>query len=297
MGRIADRAIGSPTRRAATWRRLREGRPRVDVPGTGTDPDIVAMVAEPYSSPAETRQRLWDLHSVFEARDDSRAVFLSIYARMTSAVADRITRGEFADPDWVADYLVAFANLYRVAVHDYELDRLDRVVDPWQLAFRTAECADSLVIQDAALGVNAHINYDLAYALVEAGTVPNRSQKYADHRAVTEVIRGLVAEAQTTLAREYAAGIRTIDETLGSLDDWLTVFTIDECRESAWRNAIAMTSRFGPRRWFARWVTNATATGAAYLILASRPSETLHGVLKELEGGPMREPNIEDASR
>jgi hypothetical protein len=202
---------------------------------------------------------------------------------MTGAVADHIEQGTFADPEWVGAYLVAFANLYRQAAYDYETDALDSVPDPWQLAFEAADRGDSLVIQDALLGVNAHINYDLALTLAEVGVEPHRDRKYADHELVTEVIREIIDESQAALAARDAPGLGTVDQSLGRFDERLWVFTIDECRDSAWRTAVALTSRFSVRRTVAHWINDVTSTGAAHLLLSSKTSSRLHDSLRSLE--------------
>ncbi|WP_254279794.1 DUF5995 family protein [Haloarcula marina] len=250
--------------------------------GTG-DPEILSLVANPYEDIEETHERLRALLSAFEARDDRRAVFLTIYARMTRAVAQGVDRGDFADPEWVAEYLVAFANLYRRAVYDYETGALDTLADPWRLAFEAADSGESLVVQDAMLGVNAHINYDLALALDAVGTSPDRATKRADHDRVIGVIERLVDDAQVSLADRDAEGLTALDGALGRLDERVTVFTIGECRDSAWRTAVAMASRFRLRRRFARWHNATTSTGAARLVLSSYTSDRLHGTLVDLE--------------
>lgn len=249
---------------------VREGQPelRKEVEG---DPELVALVEEPLSSVEETCQNLTTLLEVFESRDDRRAVFLSIYARVTKEVAEGITRGDFENPNWVADYLVAFADLYREAVYDYEAGHYEHLAEPWKIAFETAEQADVLGVQDALLGINAHINYDLPFALNEVGIHANRQIKYIDHRAVTDVLRQLVDETQRSLAEEYAPSIATVDDALGRLDERIGICTIDECRDSAWRNAVAMSSEIWIRRRLGHWMTRATSTGTAYLILASTP--------------------------
>ncbi|MFB6135230.1 MAG: DUF5995 family protein [Halobacteriaceae archaeon] len=248
------------------------------------DPELLALVTEPYTGVEETHERLRELLAAFEARADRRAVFLSIYSRMTGAVAERLRRGDFVDPDWVGEYLVAFANLYREAVRDYERGDLASLADPWQLAFEANERGDSLVFQDAALGVNAHINYDLALALADVGVGPDRARRYEDHSAITDVVGDLVQEAQDSLAARDAPGLETLDESLGSVDDRLWVFTVDECRDSAWRTAVALRSRFPPRRRLARWINDVTSTGTAHLLTASRSSERVHDALLGLEG-------------
>jgi hypothetical protein len=248
------------------------------------NPELIALVEEPYSGVEETHRRLEALHSAFETRDDRRAVFLSIYARMTGTVATRVRQEEFEDPEWVGEYLVAFANLYREAVHDYETGSLDSLADPWQLAFEAAERGDSLVLQDALLGVNAHINYDLSLAVNDAGVRPDPGTKYADHSQVTDVIADIVDDAQEDLYGQGADRLETVDESLGRLDEWLSVLTIDECRDSAWRTAIALNSRLAARRRLARWINDVTSTGMAYLILSTQVSDFVHDTLRQLEG-------------
>jgi hypothetical protein len=246
----------------------------------------VALVEEPYTDVDEAKRGLRELRSAFEARDDRRAVFLAVYSRMTSGVAQGIRADDFDDPDWVAEYLVSFANLYREAVHDFETGALATLPDPWQVAFETAETGDSLVLQDVLLGVNAHINYDLALAVDDAGIRPDPERKYADHSRVTDVIADIIDEAQEVISGYDAEGLAVLDESLGRLDERLTVLTIDECRDSAWRTAVALDSRFGPRRRLARWINDVTSTGAAYLILSSKASDVVHETLRDLERAP-----------
>jgi hypothetical protein len=276
----------SPGGRRRQVRTAVEGVRRTTATPTGRegDPKIRELLTSPYTSVEETHERLRELRDAFEERGDRRAVFLSVYARMTRAVGDRIRDGVFADPTWVSEYLVAFANLYREATLAYETGDFDSLPTPWQLAFEAAERGDSLVVQDAALGVNAHINYDLALTLERVGVAPNRTAKYGDHHLVTDVIREILDETQDELAERDAPGLAAFDEALGPVDEWLWVFTIDECRDSAWRTAVAFHSRIPLRGRLARWTNAVTSTGAAHLLLASRTSARLHDAARSLEG-------------
>jgi len=248
----------------------------------GGDDAVRALVANPYTDIEDAHERLAALQACFEARADPRAVFLAIYERVTDAVTAEIDAATFGDPDWVADYLVTFANHYRRAVAAYERGDHARVPDAWQVAFDAATDPDVLDIQHAVLGINAHINYDLAIALDAVGLDPDRRVKYRDHRAVTDILRHLVDETQRELAAT-APGLGTLDRRLGDLDERATVFTLAHCRDSAWRNAVAMHSRIPLRRRFARWVTHATATGIAHLVLSSRASVAVQQSLKDFE--------------
>lgn len=250
--------------------------------------ELLTLVEEPYAEVGEAHRRLRELRSAFESRNDRRAVFLSIYTEMTGAVADRIQQRRFDDPEWVGEYLVAFANLYRKAVRDYEAGDLSSLADPWQLAFEAAENGNSLVLQDALLGVNAHINYDLALAVDEVGVRPDSHTKYDDHSRITDVISTVINDAQDLLVEYGSDTIGPIDESLGQLDERLMLMTIDECRDSAWRTAVALSSGSRTRRRLAAWINDVTSTGAAYIILSTKASDQLQGVLSDVEGTPDR---------
>lgn len=263
-------------------RTFRERRPAVR--SREGDPELVAVVEEPYSTGGEAYRGLRELLDAFEARGDRRAVFLSIYAEMTGEVLERVKQDGFDDSEWVREYLVAFANRYRRAVYEYERGELESVADPWQIAFDAAERGDSLILQDAMLGVNAHINYDLAHAIRDVSVQPDRETKYEDHSTVTDVIAAVVDDAQELLVEYGADGVEAVDASLGRLDEAFTVLTIDECRDSAWRTAIGLDSRFSVRRRVAAWINDVTATGAAYLILSTKASDRVHETLVDAEG-------------
>lgn len=282
-GRRTLRAVAAYAGRTPPAERARRSAASAADP----DPVVVALTDAPYTGVDDAHDRLSDLHAHFDARDDPRGTFLSVYARMTGAVADRIDRGAFRDGDWVRAYLVAFAEYYRRAVNRDERGQIEDVPEPWALAFDAARSDESLVAQDAALGVNAHINYDLALALddVGVGVGTDRETRRADHDAIIDVIRGLVEDTQDALAARDAPGIAAVDDRLGRVDEWLTVASIDDWRTSAWRTAVAMNSRFRARRRFARWWNAASATGVAHLIHSTHASERVHDALRDLERG------------
>ncbi|MFB6310700.1 MAG: DUF5995 family protein, partial [Salinirussus sp.] len=231
------------------------------------DAALVDLVAEPYESPADVNDRLNRLRDVLRDAGDRRAIFLTIYARMTRDVREGLDRGNFENPDWMADYVVAFAEYYREAFLAFEQGRLNAVPKPWRIAFGTSLAGDGLVMQDAFLGISAHINYDLAYAVRDAGIEGNRASKYADHRRINDVLAGLVDAQQEALADLYAPGIDAVDAALGPLDESFSLFSMAEAREQAWRVAVVLTDiSFDPIDRYARWVLKTTATGAAAVV-------------------------------
>ena len=101
----------------------------------------------------------------WEKAGDRRAIFLSCYELMTRNMLAAIGAGDFEDWAWVYALLERFAEYYFAALDAYEREQTIPVV--WKLAFNAAQRPMSHVLQDLILGVNAHINYDLAFALAD----------------------------------------------------------------------------------------------------------------------------------
>jgi len=250
---------------------------------TTADAALVAAVETPYASVDDALERLRRLESLLAARGDRRAVFLTVYSRMTERIRDRIDRGGFSDPAWLRDYTTTFADDYRRAFLAFERGE-ESVPDPWRLAFGTARRGDALVVEDAFLGINAHINYDLALTLRDVGIDPDRGRKRADHRAVGEVLSGLVDAQQAALADVYAPGIDDIDAAFAGIDERLSLFALTEGRKQAWRVAVVLSDiECSPVRSLVRWSLQTTATGGARLIRQSALPRDRRARLRQLE--------------
>jgi hypothetical protein len=259
------------------------GVPRVGDRARESDPRIDELVDAPFASVADAHERLSALEALFRERGDYRGAFLVVYARVTEAVGRAVAEGDFADPEWVESYLVAFADLYRRALAAYERGERAALPDAWRVAFETAERGDCLVTQAAMLGINAHVNYDLALALDAVGIDPDRDRKYADHCAVNDVLRRFVDDVQDLLAERYAPGVADVDERLGRLDETVGYVTLAEGREGAWRSAVAINSRLRWRRRLARWTLGVASTGAAYAIVAPAANRRILDALRDVE--------------
>ena len=153
----------------------------------------------------------------------------------------------------------------------------------------------TLLIQDALLGINAHVNYDLTYTLSDVSIDPDRPSKRADHEAINGVLARLVDTVQRALADVYAArGYDRLDRLLGSFDEGFTLVALTESRALAWRNAVLLTDIDSSLvRRVVDWRVNAVATGGAYFVLAPSADRSLLWALRRIEG---RDPPIESLS-
>jgi Family of unknown function (DUF5995) len=123
-------------------------------------------------------RRMEALLEPLEASADPGRFFLATYLRTTRAVAEELQRGGFRDPEWVERWDVAFAGLYHVL-----------------------------------LGMNAHINYDLAQSLPAVISEPEfddpelLAARHADHEHIDQVLVARVGAEDTELERLAAARV------------------------------------------------------------------------------------------
>jgi len=264
-GTAAMARLLAPRRVRATLLALRADPP--PTPDHDPDPALVDRLERPFDTVDDVSERLRELESRLRAASDRRAVFLTIYTRMTDAVRAAIDAGRFTDPAWMRRYTVTFADYYRRAFLAFERGDDAAVPVPWRVAFGTAVAGDALVAQDAFLGINAHINYDLALTLRDLGIDPERAQKRADHDRIDAVLARLVDAQQEALADLYAPGLSTVDATLGRFDEALSLVSMTEGRAWAWRTAVALTDvDWTPARAAVRWLHRTTATGGAHAV-------------------------------
>jgi hypothetical protein len=238
-----------------------------------------------YTSLDEAFNGLSQIERAFRQQHDRRAIFVTAYLVITDAIRRSIAEQRFADNAWAERYTVSFANLYRQALLDFERQNRAAVPKAWRIAFESAIDNRGLALQDLVLGINAHINYDLALALHEVTIDPDRSQRYADHTAVNLILRAAVDRLQDQICRVYAPILRVLDFAGGSLDEELACFSVAKARESAWTTAVALANaRNDQEHTGLRTNLNDRAGVMARLILSPNPLYPwLFGALRHLE--------------
>jgi hypothetical protein len=231
------------------------------------DPSLLALVDRPFETVDDVHDRLRALEGRLRDAGDRRAVFPTIYTRMTDAVVRAVADGAFDDAAWMRRYTVTFADYYRRAFRAFERGADDEVPPPWRVAFETAVAGEALVVQDAFLGINAHITYDLALALRDVGVDPDRERKRADHDRIDGVLTALIDAQQAALVEFYAPGLVTVDAGFGRFDEALSLFSMTDGRAWAWRVAVALTdATWSPVRRGVRWLHRTAATGCARFV-------------------------------
>ena len=169
---------------------------------------------------------------------DHRAVFALTYLRTTEEFLRTIKSDPavFADPAWVNHLDEVFAELYFRAYDEWE--RGGAVPEAWRIAFETAASDDEQGIGDLLLGMNAHINRDLPYALAHVGLVDgDGAARKADHDRVNEFLDRVIDPLQIELARLYDPIFALTDGEPSPLDEVGSLAAVRGFRENAWRNA------------------------------------------------------------
>jgi hypothetical protein len=160
-----------------------------------------------------------------------------LYLQVTQSVQARVAAREFTDPAWLAQLDVQFAPLYFSALKSSLSGQ--PTSNCWQVFFSSRNQAAIARIQFALAGINAHINHDLAEAIVSTcqatGTTPDHAgAHYSDYTAVNSTLDSLIDSAKRTL------NVRLPGDALppvSHLEDTIAAWNVSAARESAWQNA------------------------------------------------------------
>jgi hypothetical protein len=110
--------------------------------------------------------------------------FALLYLRTTEAMRDANDEGEFSEPAfWDHEVIPTFADYYLRAYALWSRHHRGDVDPAWRIAFR-ADPDELNCTQQIYLGINAHINNDLAFMIEEMGP----RYTYPDHKHVDEVL-------------------------------------------------------------------------------------------------------------
>ena len=183
---------------------------------------------------------------------DHRRTFIQTYRRTTQAIGAAVAAADFEDPDWVVRWDVAFADLFLVA-HDADLAGAT-VPRPWRLAFAADPRLPVLV--HLLLGMNAHINHDLAPAMLavvddgEFGDPALLERRRRDHERIDRILSSRVG------AEDVAIGGRrsVVDRLLAPLNQRSSRRFLREARHKVWLNVAQLqrARQQGPQAYAVR---------------------------------------------
>jgi hypothetical protein len=137
-----------------------------------------------------------------------------------------------------------FAKLYFDAYDAWYTGAQQAVPPAWAIAFHAAHDRAVTAEGNLSLGINAHIQRDLPFALAAVGLVkPDGSSRKPDHDKVNVFLDRVTDDLYAELAQRFDP---TIDDANlpGSADGVFQL--IPAWRETAWRNADRLVSAAAP---------------------------------------------------
>lgn len=200
------------------------------------DPAILAALQSPPQAISDVVQVLQTIDAACVDKDGLKW-FNQLYLAVTEAVENRVNGGGFADPGWLVELDVRFAQRYLNAVRS----ALTGASCPgcWAAFFLNRNNAKIARIQFALAGMNAHINHDLCLAIEgtckATGTAPQHGTvQYTDYTSLDLTLDGLVDQAKQTL------DVRLPGDPLppvSHLEDLIAAWNVGAARETAWKNS------------------------------------------------------------
>lgn len=169
---------------------------------------------------------------------DHDAVFALAYLRTTQTyLAATETDGFFQNPQFINHEEVVFGEMYMDAYDDWAAGRVAQVPPAWRVAFAAADDRAVSGSGNLLLGMNAHVNRDLAFVLAATGLVrADGTSAKTDHDKINVVLNRVIQPLLAELGRRFDPQIPNIRTPYGVGHTGLMQLLI-AWREVAWRHA------------------------------------------------------------
>lgn len=172
--------------------------------------------------------------------DKSRAgYFAALYLRMTIAVKEGILAGKFEDAKRMELLDVCFAERYTTAWDSYS--KKQPCTQSWQFTFDSTKNPDLIVLQCLLLGINTHINLDLAIAAATIAPGDSIYKLEKDFNRINDIIGSLMDDIQECLTRIWQP-MRLLVPLANGKQYAALNFSIDKARTAAWSNAVLLAN-------------------------------------------------------
>lgn len=207
-----------------------------------SDADLASVLAAtPVSQVREAVDVMQEMGDVLGTKDGLRH-FNTLYLDVTSRILERLdeatTAPYFGDEPFLHELDVQFANRYFRAVSNWLAARPQAVPGAWRVYFECRYTPGITEVQFAAAGVNAHINYDLAFALAATWETFQR-RKGDTQRADYDKVNDVFEELYWTFRRRFTPDAFDIADhgLIRGVLDGTSAFFVKSTRQMAWDTA------------------------------------------------------------
>jgi hypothetical protein len=173
--------------------------------------------------------------------------FTAMYGQTTRAVRQHVLDGVFEDNERMVALVGRFAARYLAAVGAAQSGApMSRC---WQVAFDAAARPrhDTVILQHLLLGMNAHINLDLAVAAADQCPGDAILGLRNDFQRINDVLSALLGPVRACIGR-FSPLLDVLDRVGGHDDDRMLNFSIGVAREEAWTEAVSLATAAPDRR-------------------------------------------------
>ncbi|WP_030442137.1 DUF5995 family protein [Actinoplanes subtropicus] len=168
------------------------------------------------------------------------AAFNSLYNRITRRVDDALRSGDQVNqPDFLELLDVQFARRYFAALELWNQDDED-TPDVWEVLFKRGRDLEMSKLTAAMLGVNAHVNHDLALALIGTWAdlgAPTDDLIHPDYLLVNQIFYEEIPPLRRGFSTRWQL---EIDDFVGQLDDWSQRMLVTVTRAHAWDQGLRL---------------------------------------------------------
>jgi hypothetical protein len=181
--------------------------------------------------------------------EDGIASFSKLYHQITCGVQDAVQAGLFEAGTFIVDLDVAFACRYLSALR--ALAGGGTAPRCWNALFDVRSRAGVPILNYAMAGVNAHVNFDLTFALLTTWEKhPDPAERDAQHRDYCR-INDIFYTNMDSLREEFDSWFSGYGD--GSIPDWagnvIGDFLVRTTRDLAWHQAMKMWPRRHDDDW------------------------------------------------
>ncbi|MBV1939136.1 hypothetical protein KUF83_21620 [Streptomyces sp. BV286] len=171
---------------------------------------------------------------------DRVGYFAALYRQVTVEVRTAIHDGLFDDGARMDRFDTHFGNRYFDAYDAWRRDRSGPRC--WREAFGLLDDTDTVIVQHLLLGVNAHINLDLAIAAARTSPGEDIHALRRDFLLINDILARVVLRVQESVGA-LSPLMSLLDQLGARTDERILDFSIRQSREEAWYNAVLLAQQ------------------------------------------------------
>lgn len=185
-------------------------------------------------------------------RKDPCAVFQLTYLTFSKHVYENLLNGSFSNQGWATDMCCRFVEIYLLQMQLWR-EKSPQQCRTWREALELMEKGKTNVLQCMFLGMNAHINYDLAFCTLgaclsqadltdESGDSPsnrtstrNLEERYRDYLQINHIGWRSITHIQDEVLNRFHPILGVFNRWAAKISKPLSVRVLMASRDQAWR--------------------------------------------------------------